>query len=32
MSQQELIAWIVLGVVYAFCGIFTVFIVKGEKE
>ena len=32
MSKQELTAWIVLGVIYIFCGIMTIFISGAERE
>ena len=31
MSNQELSAWMTLGIVFVFCAISTLFIIRGEK-
>jgi hypothetical protein len=32
MSKEELTAWIVLGIIYVFCGIATIFIAGAERK
>ena len=31
MTNSELMVWLCLGALYTICGLFTIFIIKGEK-